>query len=192
MGGVMAAVPGVEAGGELDGHAPVLRVDEAALPLLLLVEGLEEHDPAGVEGFDEVEGPLDGSGGVAEVGPDFFVVGLDSGPVLGECELHAEKGVHVGVGDVVDELADGPAAIAIRSAELVVVEILDGVAEMGGEIGEDGDGGEVVIGRDGLGTLEFPDGVAGIKQLGRHGGAPVGLQEEGSIAMRMGGAVCAE
>ena len=171
VGGVVAGVPGVEAGRELDGDGAAVGMAEAALPLGL-VEGLEEHDPAGVEGFDEVEGPLDGGGGVVEDGPGVFVVGLDGGPVLGEGELEAEDGVHVGVGDVVDELADGPAAVTVGGSELGVVEVLDGVAKVGGEIGEDGDGGEAVVAGDGLGRLELADGVPGIVRLGGHARAP--------------------
>ncbi len=95
---------------------------------MLVVKGLEEHDPAGVEGFDEFEGPLDGRGGVVQGGPGLLVVGLDGGPVLGEGEANADDGVHVAVGDVVDELADGPAAFAVWRVELLVAEALDGVA----------------------------------------------------------------
>jgi len=171
VGRVVAGVPGVEGGGELDGHPAVFGVAEAALPLGL-VEGLEEHDPAGVEGFDEVEGPLDGGGGVVEDGPGFFIVELNGGPVFGEGEFDADDGVGVGVSNVVDELADGPAAVAVGCAELGVVEVVDGVAEVGGEIGEDGDGGEAVVGGGGAGALELADGVAGVEQLGGHGEAP--------------------
>ncbi len=96
---------------------------EAALPLVV-GEGLEEHDPAGVEGFDELERPLDGGGGVVQRGPGLLVVGLDGGPVLGEGEANADEGVHVAVGDVVDELADGPAAFAVGGVELGVVRPL--------------------------------------------------------------------
>jgi len=189
VGGVMTAVPGVEAGGEIDGHGSIDGVTEAALPLLLL-EGLEEHDPASVEGFDEVKGPLGGGGGVVEGGPGLFVVGLDGGPVLGEGELNAEECVHVGVGDVVDELADGPTAVAVGGSELAVAEVLNGVAEMRRQVGKDADGGEAIVDRDGFGALEFSDGVPGVEQLGRHGGAPVRCQEEGSIAGAMEREMC--
>ncbi len=167
MGGVMPAVPGVEAGGEIDGHGSVDGVAEAALPLLLL-KGLEEHDPARVEGFDEVERPLDGGGGVVEGGPGLFVVGLDGRPVLGKGEFDAEEGVHVGVGDVVDELANGPTAVAVGGSKLIVAEVLNGVAEVGGQVGKDADGGKADLMRDGLRALEFSDGVPGIEQFGRH------------------------
>jgi len=173
VGGVVAGVPGIEEGGEFDGHGAAIGVAEDALPLSL-VEGLEEHDPAGVEGFDEIEGPFDGGDGVVEAGPGVFVVGLDGGRVFGEGEFDAKEGVHVGVGDVVDELADGPAAVAVGGSELRVVEVVDGVAEVVGELGEDGDGGEAVVGGDGFGALKLADRVPGIEKVGRHR-APVDL-----------------
>ena len=141
MGEVVAAVPGVEEGDGFDGEAAaVIGMDEAALELVL-GEGLEHHDPAGVEAFDELEGPLDwGGGGVMEGGPGFFVVRLDGGPVLGEGEADAGEGVHVAVGHVVDELADGPAAFAVGGGELVVVQAVDGVAKLLGKLGERADG----------------------------------------------------
>ena len=72
MGGVMAAVPCVEEGGLLDGHGTALGVHEGALPVGF-GERLQEHDPAGVERFDKLEGPLDGRGErVVEVGPGPF------------------------------------------------------------------------------------------------------------------------
>ena len=47
VGEVVAAVPCVEEGGGFDGLGAAVGVVEGALPLLRL-EGVEEHDPAGV------------------------------------------------------------------------------------------------------------------------------------------------
>ena len=135
MGEVVARMPGIEKRGELDGLGAVLGVDEAAVPLLGR-EGLEEHDPAGVEAFDEFERPLDGGGRVVKLGPGFFVVGGDDGGNFGEGLANAQDGVHVGVGDVVGELADGPSAFAVGGGKLVFVEIVEGVAEELGEFRE--------------------------------------------------------
>ena len=182
---VVAGVPGVFTGGEFDGGGAALGVVKAAAPLGL-IEGLQKHDPAGVEALDQIEGPLDGAGGVVEVGPGVLVVGDDDGPIFGKGELDADNGVGVGVGDVVDELADGPAAFAVRGAELGMVEALDGVAEMAGQLGEDRDGGEAVVGRDGFGALESSDGVPGVKRVRRHGGTCGvfwGDKGKGSIAV---------
>ena len=57
VGEVVATVPGVEEGGGLDGLGSAVWMLEGALPLLG-GEGVEEHDPAGVEGLDEGERPL--------------------------------------------------------------------------------------------------------------------------------------
>ena len=158
---VVAGVPGVDEGGVLDGHGAILGVVEAALPLGV-VEGLEEHDPASVQAFDEFQGPLCGGGGVVERGPSGLIVGFDGGPVLGEGEADADESVHVAVGDVVDELADCPAALAIGRGPLGAVEAVDGVAELAGHLRESGDGFEDVLGGDTLRRDEFADGVAWI------------------------------
>jgi hypothetical protein len=159
---VVTAVPCVGKGGLLDGLGTVLGMVEAALPLIG-GEGLEEHDPAGVEGFDELERPLDGgAGGVVEGGPGLLVIGLDGGPVFGEGEANAGDGVHVAVGDVMDELADGPAVVAVGCVELRVAEAVDSVAELAGEIGDGGDGADYIVAGDRLRRVELADGEARI------------------------------
>ena len=69
----------------------------------------------------------------------------------GEGELVAEEGGGVRVAEVMDELADGPAAIAVGGVELVVIEAGDGVAQLLGEVGEGGDGFAALVGREGPG-----------------------------------------
>lgn len=171
MGDVVAGVPGVEGDGFGEGLAAVDGVNVAALPLVF-AEGAEEGGPAGVEAVEDVEGGLDGGGaGVGEVGPEFLVVGDDGGPVLGDGEAHADVRVDVTVGEVMDELADGPAAIAVGGIELGIGKAGDGGAEILGKGGEDGDGGGVV-GEIDFGAAEFADGEAGIDFCGgcRDGG----------------------
>ena len=167
VGDVVAGVPGVDEGGEFDCLGTVFWVAEASLPFCL-GEGLEEHDPAGVEAFDELEGPLDGGGGVMEGGPGGLVVGLDGGPVFGEGEADTYDGVYVAVRDVVDDLTEGPAAFAVWGVELRVSEALDGVAEFAGEIGEGCDGTLAVVHGDDLGPGELPYGVACVDVRGCH------------------------
>src|ERR1700736_593513 len=94
VGEVVTAVPAVVESGEFDGLGAALGMTEAALPLLFREE-LEEHDPAGVEGLDEFERPLDWGSAVVKSRPGGFVVRLDGGPVFGEGEADADEGVHV-------------------------------------------------------------------------------------------------
>ncbi len=166
VGEVVAAVPLVEEQVGCKRKAAADGVDEAALPLVVR-QGLKEHDPAGVGGFDELEGPLDGGGErVVEVGEEVLGVDDDGGKVFGEGELEAEEGGGMRVAEVVNELADGPAGFAVGGIELVVVESGDGVAELLGEVGEGGDGGVELGAGDGAGGLgRGADGVAGV---GRH------------------------
>ena len=69
--------------------------------------------------------PSMGMRAVGQSRPGGFVVGLDGGPVLGERELEADVGVGVAVGEVMHDLAHGPAAVAIGRVELGVVEAAD-------------------------------------------------------------------
>ena len=116
--------------------------------------------PAGVEAFDEFERPLGRGDAIVQEGPGFLVVRLDGGPVLGEREPDADDRVHVRVSDMVDELADSPAALAVGCVELRVVEAGDGVAQFLGQIGEHTKGSGAVDRRDGVGALEAADRVA--------------------------------
>ena len=138
--GVVAAVPCVEESGALDGQGTAFGVGKGAVPVGF-GERLEEHDPAGVKSFDEFEGPLDGSGGgVVEVGPGVFIVRLDGGRIF--CEREADSGdcIHVRIGDVVDELADRPSAVAVWGVELAWCKGVDGLAKVAGKVGKVGDG----------------------------------------------------
>lgn len=176
MGGVVAGVPGVEGGSFGDGLAAVFGMDEAALPLVFR-EGAQQEHPAVVQGVEETERELGGRGeGVGEFGPELFVVGLDGGPVLGEGEADADDRVHVAVGDVVDELADGPATVAVRCVELSGAEAVDGGTEGFRQGGEGGDVGRVV-GGVGFGAAESADGVARVNLSygGGRGHTPQGI-----------------
>ena len=160
-------MPAVDHGGELDGLASVFGVVESALPLGF-VEGLEEHDPAGVEAFDEFEGPLYGGGAVVEGGPGGLVVGFDGRPVLGQSEADADEGVHVAVCKVVDYLAERPAAGAVGGVQLSVGQALNGVAEFAGQVSEGCDGTEPLVYRDDFGSGKFSNGVARVEIGSRH------------------------
>ena len=98
-----------------------------ALLEIRIGEGFEKCDPPRVKGADHQQRDSDWNvAAVSQLGPGFLVVGLDRGPVLSEGELAANVSVGVTVGDVVDQLTHGPAALAIRSVELVNVQAIGG------------------------------------------------------------------
>ena len=122
--------------------------------------------------FDKLERPLDRGDRVMQVGPGCFVVGHDSGIVFRQCEANADEGVHVAIGDVVDELADGPAAFAVGGVELALVELGAGVAKTFGKLGEGPDCGlNLAFGQRlaGVGPVEAADGVAWVGRSRGHG-----------------------
>jgi len=130
--GVVEAMPLVEQGCLLDGRGAALGVEEAALPLGW-VEGLQHGCPAAMNAGEDSQRESDGAVRVGERGPCLFVVAGDDGRVLGEGEADADEGVHMAVGDVVDELADGPSAVAVGRVDLGVGESGGGVLDRGGQ-----------------------------------------------------------
>jgi hypothetical protein len=191
MSGVVAGMPVVEGDGFGDGLAAVFRVVVAALPLIF-GKGAEEEDPAVVEGVEEAERVIWGSGeGVGQFGPELLVVGLNGGPVLCEGEADADVGVHMAIGDMMHELADGPATVAVRRVELGVAETIGGGAEVFRKRGDDSDGG-CVVGEVGFGAVEFADGEAGVNGGGRRGCGGCAHTPQGTPgeAERQGGFSC--
>lgn len=156
---VVLAVPGVELQQLVEGHGAIVGVDELAGEVFGRGE-FHHHGPAVVDVFDDGERSVDGEAGVRQQRPGLFVVGLDGGLVLGESPTEAQEGIHVRIGDVVDELAQGPAAFAIGNVELVAIEGGEGGLELLGEVADVGNGGLAggVIGERGEG--ELPHGVA--------------------------------
>src|ERR1700757_2118957 len=63
---------------------------------------------------------------IFEPRPVSLLVRFDGGLSLGQREPQPDIGVHVAVGHVVNHLAHGPAALAVRSLELRVGEPSDG------------------------------------------------------------------
>jgi len=168
VGDVVAAVPGVESGGFSEGLAAVFRMNITTLPLIAL-QGSEKQDPAGVQAFENLKRKIDGSGpSIGKIGPELLVVRFDGGPVLGEGEAHADVRVHMAVGEMVNQLADGPAALSVRGIELSVAQAVDGGAQV---FRQRGDGGDVrgVIGEIGFSAAESADRVARVG-LSRWGG----------------------
>jgi len=123
--GVMTRVPCVE--GENRGKilAAVFRMVVAALEVRFR-KGLEQCDPALVEGCDHRDGAIDRKAAICQAGPGSFVIRLDSGPIFSEGQLVSDVGVGMAVGDVVYELANGPAAFAIGCVELGVGKAVNG------------------------------------------------------------------
>ena len=87
---------------------------------------------------DHRERAIDGQTAVSEARPGGLVVGLDGGPVFREGELGAAIRVGVAVGNVMHELAHGPAAFAVRSVELQLGESVDSALEGGWKQAEGG------------------------------------------------------
>lgn len=83
--------------------------------------------------------------------------------LLGERQLEAHVGVHVGIRHVVHDLARRPPAVAVGGVELRVGEALHRLAHGGGKVADGVDMLRPALGRQGQGRgLEGADGVAGV------------------------------
>lgn len=136
----MASVPAVELQKLVQRHDAVVWMDDlAAEPVS---SGEFQHDGHAVmDVVEDGEGGLDWKRAIWELRPGVFIVRLDGGLVFGQAQPKANEGVHVGVGDVVDELTDGPAAIAIGGVEFVLAEGNKGCSYVLWQVANFGDGG---------------------------------------------------
>ena len=87
---VVARVPGVEEGGELDGLGAAYPGGGSRAATGLSSSDWRSMTQRAWRASMRLRDHSMGSGGVVEDGPGFFVVGLDGGPVFGEGELDAE------------------------------------------------------------------------------------------------------
>src|SRR5262249_49018270 len=74
---------------------------------------------------------------VGQGGPAALVVGFDRRPVFGQGPLEADVAIHVAVGEVVDDLPDGPVPVA--GIELFLGQAGHGLAQGGRGLGDGGD-----------------------------------------------------
>ena len=163
VGYVVLGVPSVVECGEVELLGAALGVGEGALPLGF-GKGLEEHDPAGVNSFDNVERPLGRGCVVVEHGEGGFVVTRNDRQVFRKGLAYAKEGGTVRVSDVMDDLADGPAAFAVGGVYFGHVEMAERLAEKLRHLSKGIDGVAAVLGHDGVGRDENADGIAGIKR----------------------------
>ena len=127
---------------------------------------------------------------LGQVGPGGLVVGLDGGPILSERELEAEIGVGVAVGEVMHDLAHGPAAVAIGRVELGLREAEHGRAEALRRVAQDFDAGGAVFLEISGWRREASDGIAEFFEFGhrmnlirmRHCGQRIGAGDHHSAA----------
>ena len=80
-----------------------------------------------MQAIDDCQRSLNGQRlAVGQLSPHGFIIGFDGGPVFGERQFEAHKGIRVTVGKVMHDLPYGPAAFAIGRIELRIAEPADG------------------------------------------------------------------
>src|SRR5262249_41608442 len=94
--------------------------------------------------------------------PLIFCIRLDRWNRFRKREFQPHICVDMAVGNVMNDLANGPAAIAIRSIELRFIQTANRSAEFGGSFGDRLDSGLTRCGSDLSWHLEFSNRVSGI------------------------------
>ena len=166
---VVLAVPSVE--GDI-----AIEVDGAEFRMLKLALEVRrfhvtEYDrPPLVQRIDERERNIDREFGVGKIRPCLLIIRLHQWLCFGERKFEADVGVHVTVGDVMNELADCPTLGTIRRIELLIGESVYRGAEFVGNCGDALD----VLGAVGLcvgaSPFEFSDGIGEVQnRRGAHG-----------------------
>src|SRR5688572_4120879 len=179
---VVATVPRIEREQLLERHARgMLGMDEAAGEVLG-GHGAQQRNPALVQRLEQAERDVDRRRArVGEARPLGLVVGNDRRTVLGQGEAEPRGGVHVAVRDVVGDLAHGPAALAVRGLQLVLVQSGHGRPQPGRRRLDLVDPLGALRGRGGTLEREGPHGVTGIAGH-RDSAEEVGFGEGGTRA----------
>src|SRR5260370_2475825 len=87
----------------------------------------QQRDPAPVHALQQGKRNLNRSQGVVrQVGPSLLIIRLDGRSLFRECQLATDISVQVAVGNVVDKLANGPAAVTVWHIQLAVGKTEDG------------------------------------------------------------------
>ena len=102
---------------------------------------LQERYPTLVQSSDQREGTIDRETAVVEARPGGFVIRLDGRPVFSEGELRSYVSVGVAVGDVMHELANGPAALAVGGVELRLGQSIDSLRKF---VRKESEGGKLL------------------------------------------------
>jgi hypothetical protein len=111
-------------------HQAEFGMAKRPLPVLRL-ERAQQAYPAIVQVIQHGQRNLDGSGlRVGEFGPAVFGIRLNHGFVLCEGKLKSDVGVQMAVGDVVRDLAHGPALGPVGRVELLVGKAIYTCAQM--------------------------------------------------------------
>jgi hypothetical protein len=170
VGDVVLAMPGVKRDVAIEFDDSEFRMLEFTAEVFGM-HSAENGNPACVKVLEQRERDLDRNfAAVVEFGPGGFVVRLDAGFVFCERELEAHVGVDVRVGNVVNDLANGPSAGAIRRVELLGSESGNSGAHVRGASGDDIDVPATIILCAETRVMKSADGIREVwSGLGTHG-----------------------
>ena len=136
---VVAAVPGILKEYPVHCERPVIGMDEHAAELIR-GERTPEPNPPIMKSIEKREGRIDGTGlCVRQLRPETFVIRFNGWLLFGEREAKTDVRIEVAVRNVVNDLANGPSAFAIRRVQLRGREATGGGAKLGRSLGNNFD-----------------------------------------------------
>ena len=104
---------------------------------LIRSESTPEPYPAVMKSIEKHQGNFDWTGlCIRQLRPEIFFIGLDRWLLFGERKAKAEVCIEMAIREVVNDLANGPAAFTIWSIELGWRKLAGSGAELGGSFGD--------------------------------------------------------
>ncbi len=123
VGYVVVRVPGVKGQHAVERHRARFGVDVPSLPVLFR-HTAHQNNPALVQAIEQSSAKRRWAcpTTIIQSRPGRFIVRFDDRIRLGERQLETNVRVHVAVGNMMHDLANGPSAFAIRGVELRLAE----------------------------------------------------------------------
>jgi hypothetical protein len=166
---VMATVPSVERNHLLQRLAAVFRM-HIALFEVRVCKRIEQNHPTSMQTVNHLERQGERCGlSVRKLRPLGLVIGIDRRPLFRQRMTDTRVRVEMTVGDVVNHLTNGPAALAVRCFKLFVTQAGDRATKFRGQRLNVSDGRRALR-RGGCGALEFTNRIAErIEDFSAHG-----------------------
>lgn len=140
---------------------------------LFVGHALEQKYPAGVDGLNQLQRPLDGSVSIRQQGEGVLVIARDHWIVFSKGFLKAVYRGGVRVCNVMDHLPYGPAAFAIGRVELIEVQLAHGFAQLLRHLRDGEDGVTAIVNANFVRLRLAADGKTRVMGLDNRRHAPI-------------------
>src|SRR5215467_3041391 len=159
---MMATVPRIHLEDFTQYLTAIFRMIIAPLPLLL-GERFEQCDPPVMQWLQQMQRNFDWKRvRIMKLSPELFIVSWYQRPVFSQCTLCTHVGIDVAVGNVMNQLADRPAAFAVWCVDLSTGESMHGRTQIFRQGSQHGNGGPALLWGLVNRTSKFSNGITRI------------------------------